>query len=281
MGSTSRHQILHLRGEKTQQAASMGTIHVGYSDSYRKLKWTLNGAAEVHEELDLVSPWLPLFSLQVLPCELRHPTLLHSRLSAELLSCLWGVQPQSLQRVADSITSRAWDLSTQPPSSSGYSIVAELEFLVVEEDFENFDAHTLWRADQEGGDWAPMDAGDHFEDSLDRVVDESEGVLDQLRLPNVDSVLVLDDVDLALKCSGLGGGSRSAIKKLIKKGGFVANESDQELLGTCSVCLEELSSPEGAKLLRMDCSHLYHQACILPWLEKQNTCPTCRREVGQ
>jgi hypothetical protein len=81
------------------------------------------------------------------------------------------------------------------------------------------------------------------------VIDESINVLDQSQLPiNVDYVLVLDDVDLAPKHGG-NRGSRSAIKKLIEKGGFVANESDQELLGTCSVCLEELSSPEGNMII--------------------------------
>jgi hypothetical protein len=100
-----------------------------------------------------------------------------------------------------------------------------------------------------------------------------------LEYSNLDSVLVLDGVDLAAPKGGTGV-SRSAIRKLIKKGGLVAEKSDQEL-GTCSVCLEELSSPDGAELLRMDCSHLYHQRCILPWLEKRNSCPTCRREVGR
>jgi hypothetical protein len=100
-----------------------------------------------------------------------------------------------------------------------------------------------------------------------------------LEYSNLDSVLVLDGVDLAAPKGGTGV-SRSAIRKLIKKGGLVAEKSDQEL-GTCSVCLEELSSPDGAELLRMDCSHLYHRRCILPWLEKRNSCPNCRREVGR
>ncbi|XP_035546962.1 E3 ubiquitin-protein ligase RNF12-B-like [Juglans regia] len=85
-----------------------------------------------------------------------------------------------------------------------------------------------------------------------------------------------DDGDLAPN----GGASRSAIVRLMEKGSFVASKSDQEL-GTCSICLEEFASSNGAKdqLLRMDCSHVYHRACILPWLQKTKTCPTCRRQV--
>ncbi|XP_059455738.1 probable E3 ubiquitin-protein ligase RHC1A [Corylus avellana] len=85
-----------------------------------------------------------------------------------------------------------------------------------------------------------------------------------------------------VKVEHFAGTSRRAIEKLMEKGGFVAEKSDQEL-GTCSICLDELisSSDRTEELLRMDCSHLYHQSCILPWLEKQNTCPYCRREVEE
>ncbi|XP_042960433.1 E3 ubiquitin-protein ligase SDIR1-like [Carya illinoinensis] len=77
-----------------------------------------------------------------------------------------------------------------------------------------------------------------------------------------------------------GGASRSAIIRLMEKGSFVASKSDDQELGMCSICLEEFASSNGAEeLLRMDCSHVYHRACILPWLQKSNTCPACRRHV--
>lgn len=240
---SNRGPYLHLHGAKVlQQAQPMGTIHVGYSDRYQKLKRTLNGAVEVLD--DLSSPWMPLFFLHVLPHEVQNPTTLFQhvqhRLSAELsrIKYLQRVHLRYLNYVAESITSGALHLAADPPSSSGYAIVADLQFLQVEEDEEIFDAYTLWLADQiqEGREWAPTRAA---------------------------------------------GASTSAIEKLINKGGFVAEKSDQELLGTCSICLEELSPSDGAALLRMDCSHLYHQSCILPWLEKQSSCPYCRREVDQ
>jgi len=45
----------------------------------------------------------------------------------------------------------------------------------------------------------------------------------------------------------------------------------------CSVCQEDFTLGERATLLT--CNHLFHQKCITPWLEKNRTCPLCRKEV--
>lgn len=43
----------------------------------------------------------------------------------------------------------------------------------------------------------------------------------------------------------------------------------------CLICREDME--QGKKL---SCSHVFHEYCILSWLEKQNTCPTCREPVS-
>ncbi|CAN8238116.1 unnamed protein product [Cochlearia groenlandica] len=43
---------------------------------------------------------------------------------------------------------------------------------------------------------------------------------------------------------------------------------------TCIICREEMTSAK--KLL---CGHLFHVHCLRSWLERQNTCPTCRALV--
>lgn len=45
----------------------------------------------------------------------------------------------------------------------------------------------------------------------------------------------------------------------------------------CSVCLEYFSVGDNAKCL--PCKHLYHTKCIKPWIEKESSCPNCRRSV--
>ena len=75
------------------------------------------------------------------------------------------------------------------------------------------------------------------------------------------------------------GASRTAIDNLIKKGSFVANQESN--LGKCIICLEEFSLSPKAKLIQMDCSHEYHQSCLVSWLENQKTCPICRRIINE
>lgn len=45
----------------------------------------------------------------------------------------------------------------------------------------------------------------------------------------------------------------------------------------CVVCAEDFEV--GEEVAQMPCQHFFHRACITQWLEKQNNCPVCRREV--
>lgn len=45
----------------------------------------------------------------------------------------------------------------------------------------------------------------------------------------------------------------------------------------CAVCQEGFEA--GSQVIQLPCSHDYHDACILPWIENRNTCPTCRYEM--
>jgi len=46
---------------------------------------------------------------------------------------------------------------------------------------------------------------------------------------------------------------------------------------SCPVCLGEFKMLENVK--QLPCSHSFHPSCILPWLEKTNSCPLCRHEL--
>jgi E3 ubiquitin-protein ligase RNF115/126 len=47
----------------------------------------------------------------------------------------------------------------------------------------------------------------------------------------------------------------------------------------CSVCWEDFGV--GDNVIRLDCEHIYHPDCILPWLKLHGTCPVCRKDLNQ
>merc|ERR1712086_842790 len=46
---------------------------------------------------------------------------------------------------------------------------------------------------------------------------------------------------------------------------------------TCTICVEHIKLRD--KGMFMPCGHIYHPACLNPWLLNQNTCPVCRFEL--
>ncbi|KAL5019420.1 hypothetical protein ScPMuIL_005142 [Solemya velum] len=45
----------------------------------------------------------------------------------------------------------------------------------------------------------------------------------------------------------------------------------------CAICLANFDEEDEVKSL--PCSHNFHTKCILPWLERVNSCPECRHEL--
>lgn len=43
---------------------------------------------------------------------------------------------------------------------------------------------------------------------------------------------------------------------------------------TCIICREEMSAAK-----KLPCGHFFHVHCLRSWLERQQTCPTCRAPV--
>ncbi|XP_059612421.1 E3 ubiquitin-protein ligase Iruka [Phlebotomus argentipes] len=62
----------------------------------------------------------------------------------------------------------------------------------------------------------------------------------------------------------------------IPKGEICQEQVDTKL--QCSVCLEDFQLTEAVR--QLPCSHLYHENCIVPWLELHGTCPICRKALS-
>ena len=45
----------------------------------------------------------------------------------------------------------------------------------------------------------------------------------------------------------------------------------------CPICSEDFEV--NSEQLVLPCSHFYHEACVVPWLDSKKTCPICRYEL--
>jgi len=54
-------------------------------------------------------------------------------------------------------------------------------------------------------------------------------------------------------------------------------EQQQKEENGCAVCCNGYS--RGEEMIQLPCEHLFHRECIMEWLKRQNTCPTCRYEL--
>ncbi len=66
-------------------------------------------------------------------------------------------------------------------------------------------------------------------------------------------------------------------KSIIEK---LENEKYQYLVekdkySNCPICTDNLVN--GDMIIKLNCSHIFHDGCILPWLELNNSCPNCRQ----
>ncbi|KAL4619195.1 hypothetical protein ACB092_06G062200 [Castanea dentata] len=91
---------------------------------------------------------------------------------------------------------------------------------------------------------------------------------------DVDSLPQVGDYLIRMNCSSSFSSSSSwSSSSLSSEEGF-------DVGFTCNICLEEPQA--GDYLIRINCSHMYHQSCLLLWLQnKHNTCPYCRCKLDQ
>ena len=47
----------------------------------------------------------------------------------------------------------------------------------------------------------------------------------------------------------------------------------------CSICFEAFSLSDPRKVVATECQHLYHENCIIPWIDLRGNCPLCRHKV--
>ena len=67
------------------------------------------------------------------------------------------------------------------------------------------------------------------------------------------------------------GGAKKASREAVFNLPMVAPKGGKS--EACAICQEEFGR---AKAKQLPCGHGFHYDCLMPWLDKSNTCPTCR-----
>lgn len=141
---------------------------------------------------------------------------------------------------------------------------------------------------------ASQDWNNGAESSNGQATNDSPSEINGSQIPDnlqefVTSVLGLanlDDIDSVIEASlqEIGAGPKKAppaSKKVVANLPVIHLTAEMiERLGKeteCAVCRENLVIND--KMQELPCSHLFHPECLKPWLDENNSCPTCRHEL--
>ncbi|RRT38299.1 hypothetical protein B296_00037507 [Ensete ventricosum] len=84
-----------------------------------------------------------------------------------------------------------------------------------------------------------------------------------------------EPIDLSASSFGTQSASRAAVEVLPDVEISVEAPGDDPI--DCSICMESFDA--GGVVKQMPCKHMFHDRCILPWLDRRNSCPLCRYEM--
>ena len=72
--------------------------------------------------------------------------------------------------------------------------------------------------------------------------------------------------------------TKKQIEELVHSFEYPADvlECDKDDLPICFTYLKSSLREENDTLAKFPCKHIFHSCCVTPWLQKNNTCPTCR-----
>ncbi|XP_062104620.1 uncharacterized protein LOC133815849 [Humulus lupulus] len=72
---------------------------------------------------------------------------------------------------------------------------------------------------------------------------------------------------------------RNPSLNLIRRDVYTPKESDgNEDTKSCTVCLEDFRV--GQQVMLTPCDHMFHEDCIVPWVERSDHCPVCRSTLS-
>ncbi|CAL9066582.1 unnamed protein product [Musa banksii] len=133
-------------------------------------------------------------------------------------------------------------------------------------------------SDDDDPDPAPFDDVDMFPSSIIGLPSAgflNAGVVSLDELEQEFEQWYEEPIDVSASSSGTQPASRAAVETLPDVKISVAAPGDDPV--DCSVCMESFDAGEVVK--QMPCKHMFHDRCILRWLDCHNSCPLCRYEL--
>lgn len=64
---------------------------------------------------------------------------------------------------------------------------------------------------------------------------------------------------------------------LMKKTEELKTYKNIDLINECSICMDDYKHDD--KITELVCNHIYHHDCIIMWLNRNNSCPICKRNM--
>ena len=110
---------------------------------------------------------------------------------------------------------------------------------------------------------------EELKDQLDLIV--QEGMTSDEPL-NIDNVYDFLNIDMSIYDPP----SDSVLNKCTV---ITYNKNDDNVYNICSICLCDFE--EGDQVRKLICGHLYHENCVMKWLEKNSTCPICKTSLKE
>lgn len=79
---------------------------------------------------------------------------------------------------------------------------------------------------------------------------------------------------------GMGGGrpDGSEAEEVVPGPGSSLRSPKNGTVPSCAICMEEYGA-EDEVIVGDQCAHMFHRACLLDWLERNDGCPFCRKDV--
>jgi len=74
-----------------------------------------------------------------------------------------------------------------------------------------------------------------------------------------------------------GGAAPLTQQQLINLPMCAVNKAQVENSSQCTTCMENFELNE--RVASLNCAHIFHKDCIVPWLLRHSTCPICRANV--